>query len=189
MENTLDALSEKSLAQDLIRANQQAEAAEQERLRRQAEHYEQELSVLKDQADRNMEAIAGLHDKLDSANDKTHDTGVRIYRNVQAVILDEQKKQTEAITAEVARQFSMLYARMDALEKNAEADRLERTQEREQDRQATAALLKQTVKEEGAKEAEKEAGNDKSGTMSILMLVAMIAVLLLNVLMFMGISF
>ncbi|MBQ6734444.1 MAG: hypothetical protein IJR00_05995 [Lachnospiraceae bacterium] len=185
MENSLDALSEKSLAQDLIRANQQAEAAEQERLRRQAEHYEQELSVLKDQADRNMEAIAGLHDKLDSANDKTHDTGVRIYRNVQAVILDEQKKQTEQITSEFARQISMLYARMDALEKNAEADRLERSQERAQDRQETADLLKQTLKAEGEKESEKEKGS----SLSILLLAAIIAVLALNVLMFMGISF
>ncbi|MBR0092702.1 MAG: hypothetical protein IJP92_13485 [Lachnospiraceae bacterium] len=185
MENTLDALSEKSLAQDLIRANQQAEAAEQERLRRQAEHYEQELNVLRDQADRNMEAIAGLHDKLDSANDKTHDTGVRIYRNVQAVILDEQKKQTETITAEFARQFQMLYARMDALEKNAEADRLERAEEREQDRQATAAMLKQAVKKEEGETAEKE----KTGALSILMLAGLIAVLALNVLMFLGISF
>ena len=185
MENSLDALSEKSLAQDLIRANQQAEAAEQERLRRQAEHYEQELSVLKDQADRNMEAIAGLHYKLDSANDKTHDTGVRIYRNVQAVILDEQKKQTEQIMAEFARQFSVLYARMDALEKNAEADRLERAQERASDRQETAELLKKAVKEEGEQETEKE----KSGPLSILVLAAIIAVLALNVLMFMGISF
>ena len=98
MERQPDALSERSTAQELIRANHEAEAKESERLKEQSLHYEEALNVLRDQADRNMEAIAGFHEKLDTVSDKTHDTGVRIYRNVQAVIVEEQKKQTEALT-------------------------------------------------------------------------------------------
>ena len=98
IERNPETLSDKLTAGELIRANREAEAKESERLKEQNVRYEEALSVLRDQADRNMEAIAGFHEKLDTVSDKTHDTGVRIYRNVQAVIVEEQKKQTEALT-------------------------------------------------------------------------------------------
>ena len=92
-----DAAAKKDFARELISANKKAEEAADRRLNEQKKHYEDEINVLKDQADRNMEAIAGLHDKLDKSNTNTHDTGVRIYRNVQAAIVEENEKQTKQL--------------------------------------------------------------------------------------------
>ena len=123
MEKQNDNLSEKLTASELIRANRRAEAAESERLKAQSLHYKEEINVLRDQADRNMEAIAGLHSKLDTVSDKTHDTGVRIYRNVQAVIVEEQRRQTD----EILSHMQMLSDQVDLLKRKVEESSKDKT--------------------------------------------------------------
>ena len=88
-------------ADEIISANKKAEAAAAERLAAEKAHYEEEIRVLKEQVSQNMEAIASVHNKLKETEEKTHNTGVRIYRNVQAVIIDENKKQTQELTKKV----------------------------------------------------------------------------------------
>ena len=88
-------------ADEIISANKKAEAAAAERLAAEKVHYEEEIRVLKEQVSQNMEAIASVHNKLKETEEKTHNTGVRIYRNVQAVIIDENKKQTQELTKKV----------------------------------------------------------------------------------------
>ena len=85
-------------ADEIISANKKAEAAAAERLAAEKAHYEEEIRV---QVSQNMEAIASVHNKLKETEEKTHNTGVRIYRNVQAVIIDENKKQTQELTKKV----------------------------------------------------------------------------------------
>ena len=88
-------------ADEIISANKKTEAAAAERLAAEKAHYEEEIRVLKEQVSQNMEAIASVHNKLKETEEKTHNTGVRIYRNVQAVIIDENKKQTQELTKKV----------------------------------------------------------------------------------------
>ncbi|MCR5101699.1 MAG: hypothetical protein K6B41_10115 [Butyrivibrio sp.] len=62
---------------------------------------EQLIKMLVDLQDRVGEVLDGVNLKLlerfDESDNKTHDVGVRIYRNVQASFVDEQKKQTKEI--------------------------------------------------------------------------------------------
>lgn len=113
MENILDNLAEKINAQDIIRANQQAEAAEADRTRQEAEQYRAQLEQLRENAKENRQAIddtrkslAELSERMDSNDTKIHDVGVQVYRNVQAVVekghaqeLEEFKKIEEKVSA------------------------------------------------------------------------------------------
>lgn len=47
------------------------------------------------------QAVQPLDAKFESVNDSMHKEGVKIYRNVQAVVLEENSKQTESILAVV----------------------------------------------------------------------------------------
>lgn len=116
MDEIKDTAAKRAFAKELMSANKKAEEAADRRLKAEKKHYEDEINVLKDQADRNMEAIAGLHDKLDKSNTNTHDTGVRIYRNVQAAIIDENSKQTKQILEKI----EALSARIKELEEKPE---------------------------------------------------------------------
>ena len=122
MDNFMDKLAQKLSAQEMIKANAAAEAAETERLRIQVARYQTEMEEIRkgaaDMTDqiRHLEELiqnnAGKTDmdscqkvveqitEIIAASDtNTHDVGVRIYRNVQACIQDEQKNQTQELEA------------------------------------------------------------------------------------------
>ncbi|MCR4903614.1 MAG: hypothetical protein K6A23_12200 [Butyrivibrio sp.] len=87
MDNLMDKFAQKLSAQEMIRANEAAEAAEQERLKKQAEAYEKELDFIKSSLDKLQKDI----------NDNTHDVGVRTWRNVEASIKEISAGNLEAI--------------------------------------------------------------------------------------------
>ena len=93
MDNFFDNLSDKVSAQEIIKANARAEAAEAERTRQEAEQYKAQLQELKENARQQKEAIdetrqslASLSERMDGNETRIHDVGVQIYRNVQAVV-------------------------------------------------------------------------------------------------------
>ncbi|MBQ6588750.1 MAG: hypothetical protein IJI01_08730 [Butyrivibrio sp.] len=118
MENFMNKLAEKISAQDIIRANSQAEAAEAQRIKQEAEHYKAQLEEIKHSSEEykaileEMRKDAGEYksqlqemkedskayrQKLEENDTKIHDVGVQIYRNVQAVIEKSQDKNKEDI--------------------------------------------------------------------------------------------
>ncbi|WP_155828080.1 hypothetical protein [Butyrivibrio sp. VCB2006] len=118
MENFMNRLAEKISAQDIIRANSQAEAAETQRIKQEAEQYRLQLEEIKHSSQEykaileEMRNDAGdyknqLQDmkedskafraKLEESDTKIHDVGVQVYRNVQAVIEKSQDKNKEEI--------------------------------------------------------------------------------------------
>lgn len=164
MENLMEKVTQRLGAQEIIRANVAAEAAETERLKKQEENYKSEIAELKENASRtedllmqirtyigknnneNNDEIVHLVDeldknlktmleetndklskRLDETDEKNHDVGVRVYRNVQASLVDEQKKQTEEILqavnnissdkmrSDMKEQFKELTRKVDAL--------------------------------------------------------------------------
>lgn len=164
MENLMEKVTQRLGAQEIIRANVAAEAAETERLKKQEENYKSEIAELKENASRtedllmqirtyigknnneNNDEIVRLVDeldknlktmleetndklskRLDETDEKNHDVGVRVYRNVQASLVDEQKKQTEEILqavnnissdkmkSDMQEQFKELTRKVDAL--------------------------------------------------------------------------
>jgi hypothetical protein len=164
MENLMEKVTQRLGAQEIIRANVAAEAAETERLKKQEENYKSEIAELKENASRtedllmqirtyigknnneNNDEIVRLVDeldknlktmleetndklskRLDETDEKNHDVGVRVYRNVQASLVDEQKKQTEEILqavnnissdkmrSDMKEQFKELTRKVDAL--------------------------------------------------------------------------
>ncbi len=114
----MNRLAEKISAQDIIRANSQAEAAETQRIKQEAEQYRLQLEEIKHSSQEykaileEMRNDAGdyknqLQDmkedskafraKLEESDTKIHDVGVQVYRNVQAVIEKSQDKNKEEI--------------------------------------------------------------------------------------------
>ena len=115
MDNFFDSLSDKVSAQEIIKANARAEAAEAERTRIEAEQYKAQLQELKENARAQKEAIddtrkslASLSERMDGSETKVHDVGVQIYRNVQAVVEKSQlenKKEIAALKDQTAASF------------------------------------------------------------------------------------
>lgn len=69
MESFMDKLAQKFNAQDMIKANAQAEAAEMERLQRQVEQYEACLNDMQKLNQQNMEAINRIHELINSMDE------------------------------------------------------------------------------------------------------------------------
>ena len=100
MDSIMDKITGKFSAQDLIRANTQAETAEAQRIKQEAEQYKRQLEEIRNndkdyrqQLDEYMkhskdysEDFDALSDKLMQNDQKIHDIGVQTYRNVQAVV-------------------------------------------------------------------------------------------------------
>lgn len=107
LDNFMNRLAEKITAQDIIKANSQAEAAEIERTRQEAEQYRAQMDELRQNAQEYRayldemrkdakEYKAQLEEmkqntldykkKLEENDVKIHDVGVQTYRNVQAII-------------------------------------------------------------------------------------------------------
>ena len=164
MDNFIDKLAQKFNAQELIKANSQAEAAEMKKLQLQISEYEKILQEMRKLNYRNSElsekidGLVGdnagklkgmqedeqkllstlqnianeylrlqkealekeearqaaldeaaankrldremLEELFNNSDDFTHRENVKVYRNVQAVVIDELKKQTEVLTHE-----------------------------------------------------------------------------------------
>ncbi|SCY33143.1 hypothetical protein [Butyrivibrio sp. INlla14] len=118
MENFMNKLAEKFSSQDIIRANSQAEAAENARIKQEAEQYKAQLEEMKrtseeyraileemrsdagdykDQLQEMKEETRQYKEKLEENQTKIHDVGVQVYRNVQAVIEKSQDRNKEEI--------------------------------------------------------------------------------------------
>lgn len=127
MDNFMDRIAQKLGGSEAIKANAQAEAAENARLRKQVEEYERILQEMRKLSFRNTEiaekitaSSAQLESKLGqvdlahieedkqlmarrheeileqfrASDDNNHRESVKVYRNVQAVVVDELKAQT-----------------------------------------------------------------------------------------------
>ena len=151
MDTFMDKLAQKFTAQEMIKANSAAEAAELQRIRDQVKKYNDclqemkqvnddtkaalaqikgtlatgmdqfksvelpidELSTLVDcclgKVEHLQESTAGIQENLNQHMDSissdimdfVHKENVKVYRNVQAVIVDELKKQDEALSAKL----------------------------------------------------------------------------------------
>lgn len=128
MDNFMDKLAQRLTAQEMIKANSAADAAELERLQKQLAQYDaclqemrklslnntentDKINVLLDESISKIQAYeAGQSGIIEVINEKTnecvertndfvHKENVKVYRNVQAVVVDESKKQTEALEA------------------------------------------------------------------------------------------
>ncbi|WP_408070101.1 hypothetical protein [Butyrivibrio sp. JL13D10] len=65
-----------------------------------------------------------LSDRINKSDEATHDVGVRIYRNVQASVIDEQKKQLDEIKQDLNKQmeairseFTVLVRQLDSMQR------------------------------------------------------------------------
>ncbi len=139
MENFIKGNADKLSAQEMIRANTAAEAAHREQIETQNRHYEEEIKVLKDNATKlearlseiesNLLDVKEIEKRIDKSDEATHDVGVRIYRNVQASVIDEQKKQLDEIKEDFKKQldsirgeFSVLTRRLDTTRNQLEEE-------------------------------------------------------------------
>ena len=102
MDNFMYNPEEKISAQDIIRANAQAETAESERIKQEAEQYRLQLEEIKEtnrqykeKLDEFKNEIDNVSKKIDESDSRIHDVGVQVYRNVQAVI-DKNSEKTNA---------------------------------------------------------------------------------------------
>ena len=116
MENFMEKLVGKINAQDIIRANGQAEAVEAERIKQEAEQYKSQLEELrlnekehrsaiedtkasleeaKASIEESKDSLSALSKRMDENDVKVHDVGVQIYRNVQAVVEKSQARNKE----------------------------------------------------------------------------------------------
>ena len=156
MENMMGKLAGKISAQEMIKANTAAEAAHREQIESQNRQYEEEITVLRQNAKKledRLDSIEGvlndlktgkidadksskelgsavkelsesLTDRFNKSDEATHDVGVRIYRNVQASVADEQKKQLDEIKEDFKRQmesirseFTVLVRQLDSMQR------------------------------------------------------------------------
>lgn len=112
MENLMGKIAEKLSAQEMIKANTAAEAAHREQLEMQNKQYEEELKVLRQNAqilEKNLKDMKDeMEQRFDKSDEATHDVGVRIYRNVQASVAEEQQKQLDEIRDDLKRQMDSL---------------------------------------------------------------------------------
>ncbi len=103
MHNFMDKLAEKLNADEMIRANRSADIDQRIQKKQQ-----EELAVLQvefDKLQREFEAVQNNIVKLQKiveaqsagTNDHVHKENVKVYRNVQAVVVEEAAKQAESI--------------------------------------------------------------------------------------------
>ena len=123
VESIMNKIAEKISAQDIIKANLQAEAAETERIkqetermRQEAEQYKAQMEEMKQVSEEYRNVIQEMRndaqdykkqlqemkedtreykDKLQENETKIHDVGVQVYRNVQAIIEKGEAKNRE----------------------------------------------------------------------------------------------
>ncbi len=132
MDNFMDRIAHKFNAQEMIKANAAAEAAENKRLREQAASYQEYLKEMRrlnlmnvEMGDKLNQMLDTMKTRLDEAHeakqeeadctdlagtletvkeqlaDHVHKENVKVYRNVQAVVVEECAKQTESYKEEL----------------------------------------------------------------------------------------
>lgn len=126
MDTFIDKLAQKFTAQEMIKANMTAEAKENKKLREQVETYETLIQEMKQLNFKNMESAERVNklaengcetlkktveelqqnplndkkyieDLFAQADESLHKENVKVYRNVQAVIIDGLKEQTDTL--------------------------------------------------------------------------------------------
>ena len=126
MDTFIDKLAQKFTAQEIIKANMTAEAKENKKLREQVETYEVLIQEMKQLNFKNMESAERVNklaengceslkktieelqqnplndkkyieDLFAQADESLHKENVKVYRNVQAVINDGLKEQTDTL--------------------------------------------------------------------------------------------
>ena len=122
MDNFMDRLAEKLNAGEIIKANREADTEQMEMLEGKIKEYEkcldqmcrmnQELqntiAGMKTEGGQEQESLARLEKSVDGVkrsmeelsvriNDFVHKENVKVYRNVQAVVVEEAAKQNEAV--------------------------------------------------------------------------------------------
>lgn len=116
MDNIMNKIVEKISAQDIIKANSQAEAKEAERIKLEAEQYRLQLQELKASSEEYKNYLEEMRNdakeyktqlegmrqdtkeyrqKLEESDTKIHDVGVQVYRNVQAIVEKGQQRDKE----------------------------------------------------------------------------------------------
>ena len=130
MDTFMDKLAQKFTAQEMIKANAAAEAAELQRTRDQVKKYNDCLQEMKQVNDNTKAALVQVEkvlaegaeqfrneqvnteavqnaviEHIDATGDEltefVHKENVKVYRNVQAVVVDELKKQTEVLESKM----------------------------------------------------------------------------------------
>ena len=138
MDNFMNKLGQRISAQDTIKANFMADTAQKEQLKKQLEEYDAILQSMRNlylKQEENSELFLKLAEKLDDMNadasekpavlreikecisrsdEFTHKECVKVYRNVQA-LLDEQNNKFAESTGTLNAQVTALNARMDSL--------------------------------------------------------------------------
>ncbi len=123
MDNFMSKLSQKINAQDTIKANFMADAAEKEQLKKQLAEYDSIMQSVRNlylKQEENSEAFKELLAKLEAqtvredkqpqflaemkeyiskSDEFTHKECVKVYRNVQALLEEQNKKQDEDVAA------------------------------------------------------------------------------------------
>ena len=119
MDTFMDKLAQKFTAQEMIKANSAAEAAELQRVRDQVKKYNDCLQEMKQVNDDTQATLAQINETLaagmeqfknaeiplegmsNDIMDFVHKENVKVYRNVQAVVVEELKKQNEELGAKL----------------------------------------------------------------------------------------
>lgn len=116
MDTFIDKLAQKFTAQEIIKANAAAEAAELQRTRETAKHCESYIKENKLAVEDAKEAVAMLEQTVNTGmerlsvdnvqlentiTDFVHKENVKVYRNVQAAMVDELAKQTEELSSKL----------------------------------------------------------------------------------------
>lgn len=138
MDNFMNKLSQRINAQDTIKANFMADTAQKEQMKKQLEEYDAILQSMRNlylKQEENSELFLKLAEKLEGmsadssekpavlweikecisrSDEFTHKECVKVYRNVQA-LLDEQNAKFAESTGTLNAQVTALNARMDSL--------------------------------------------------------------------------
>lgn len=93
VDNIMDKLAQKLSAQEMIKANSQAEV--ESAISDATEIFTKKMDEATDSFTRKVEDA--LTKKMEESDSKTHDVGVQTYRNVQALINKQQEKTAEEI--------------------------------------------------------------------------------------------
>jgi len=99
MDNFMSKLSQKINAQDVIKANFMADTAEKEHMKKQLQEYDAILQSMRNLYVKQEENVAELKDSISKSDEFTHKECVKVYRNVQALLEEQNRKLDESTQA------------------------------------------------------------------------------------------
>lgn len=106
VDNIMDKLAQKLSAQEMIKANSQAEV--QSAISDATEIFTKKMDEATDSFTKKVEDA--LSKKMEESDTKTHDVGVQTYRNVQALINKQQEKTAEEFKEINSKMETLQYA-------------------------------------------------------------------------------